>query len=179
MGDSNELCALIQQRVISIKQQLAGIVHRYDAQQCALLFTEHLPGDDVRVMFHRRDNDLVAGADELTTIAVHYEVDALGGAAHKDAFFCIARVQETLHLLARSLISRRGFLTEVVYAPMNVRVLLFDILAAAIDHDLRHLRRRAIVQIDERLTVDSLMQYGKVFADLFNVKFTDAVIFAE
>jgi hypothetical protein len=64
-----------------------------------------------------------------------------GGAAHEDALTDVARVDEALHLLARAFVGGRGFLAEIVDAAMNVRVFLFEINAASIDDDLRHLGR--------------------------------------
>ena len=47
----------------------------------ALLLGQHLPGHDVGVMLERRQHDFVAGTDELAAVAVHDEIDAVGGAA--------------------------------------------------------------------------------------------------
>jgi hypothetical protein len=46
---------------------------------------------------------------------------------------------------------------------------LLEINAAAIDDYLRHLRRGGVVEIYERLAVDSLLQHGKVSANAFDV----------
>ncbi len=166
---SNQLRALVQQTVVLIDQQLARIVHRNHAQARALLFAQHLPGNDVRVMLHRRDDDLVALADELAAVAVHHEVDAFCGAAHKNTFAHVARVDKAFDLFASAFVSGGRFLAQVMNAAMNVWMLLFEVDAAAIDYYLWNLRRGGVVEIYERLAVDSLLQHGEVSADAFDV----------
>ena len=86
-----------------------------------------------------RDDDFVSCADELAAITVHHQIDALGSAAHEDTFFDIARVDESLNLLARAFVGGRGSHAEIMNTPMNIRVFLFDVLRAALDHHHRHL----------------------------------------
>src|SRR5881394_851772 len=169
MGHRHQLRALIEQRLVLIHQQLAGIIDWNHAQPGALLFAEHLPRDDVRVVLHGRDDDLIAGANELATITMHDEIDAFGSAAHEDTFLYVARVDEALHLFARSLISSRRPHAQIVHPAMNVRVFLLKILRAAFNHNGWDLRRRGIVQIHERLAVNVLGQYGKVFANALDI----------
>ena len=90
-------------------------------------------------MLHRRDNNFVAAGDEFAAIAVHDQIDAFGRAAYEDTFFDIARVDESLNLLARAFVGGRGSHAEIMNTPMNIRVFLFDVLRAALDHHHRHL----------------------------------------
>src|SRR3712207_1433500 len=145
------------------------VVHRDDAQPRALLLAEHLPRHEVRVVLHLGDHDLVAFLDYTAAVAVHDEVDALGHAAHEDALARLARVDEAAHLLARALVGGRGALAQVVDAAVYVGVLLAQVLRPALDDDARHLRRRRVVEVDERLAVHRLAQHGKVFAHALNV----------
>ena len=154
MHDSYQLRPLVQKPVVLVEQQLARIVHRNHAQARALFFAEHLPGHDVGVMLHRGDDDLVAGADELASIAVHHEIDSFGRAAHKDALTHVTRVDEAFHFFTRAFVGGGRFLAQVMNAAMDVRVLLFEINAAAIDDYLRHLRRGGVVEIDQRFAID-------------------------
>src|ERR1044072_95959 len=55
-------------------------------------------------------------------------------------------------------------------AAMDVRVFVFEVDAAAIDDDLRHLRRRRVIEIHERLPVYNFTQHRKILADAFNSK---------
>ena len=120
VSDGYELRLLAQQRVVFIHQQFARVVHRNDAQPGALLFAEHLPRNNVGVMLHRRDDDFVARADELAAIAMHDQVHAFSGAAHKDALFGLACIDEPFDLFASAFVSGRRFHAEIVHAAMNV-----------------------------------------------------------
>src|SRR5215204_4294767 len=48
-------------------------------------------------------------------------------------------------------------------------MLLFDVNAAAIDNNLRHLRGGAVVEVDQRLTIHLLMEYRKVGANALDI----------
>src|SRR5712691_9658344 len=107
-------------------------------------------------MLHRRDDDLIAGANELAAVAMHYEIDAFGRAPYKDTFSRLTSVDETFHFLARAFVGSCRLLAQVMHAAMYVGMFVFKINAAAVDNHLRHLRRSRVVQIHQRLAVDRL-----------------------
>ena len=69
---------------------------------------EQLPRHDVRVVLHRRDEHLVAGADVGVAPGARDQVDALGGVAREDDLAHRPRVDERAHLLARAFVRRRS-----------------------------------------------------------------------
>ena len=71
---------------VFVEQQLATVVHRDDAKLDALAHLQQLPGDDVAVVLHGGDDDLVALAEEGFAEAGGKQVDALRGAAGEDDF---------------------------------------------------------------------------------------------
>jgi hypothetical protein len=56
-----------------------------------------------------------------------------------------------------------------MHAAMNVRVFVFEVLTAALNHHLRYLGRCSVIEIDERLPVYARFQHGKVFANTLDV----------
>ena len=100
---------------------------------------------------------------------MHNQIDAFGCAAHEDAFLRFGRIDKPLDFFPRAFVGGRRFHAEIVHAAMNVRMFLLDVLRAALNYHHRDLRGRGIVEIDQRLAVDGLAQYGKVFAYTFNV----------
>jgi hypothetical protein len=48
------------------------------------LFGQELPRNDVRVVLHLGDEDLVAGFERAPAVALRHQVHALGGAARED-----------------------------------------------------------------------------------------------
>src|SRR5205823_4362703 len=107
--------------------------------------------------------------DEFAAITMHYQVNAFGRAAHEDTFLRLTGIDEALNFLARAFVGGRRFHAEIVHAAMNVRVFLLDVLRAAFNHHHGHLRGRGVVEIDQRLAVDSLAQHWKVFANTLDV----------
>src|ERR1700724_325828 len=54
------------------------LIRSDDAEARALLVAENLPGDDVRVVLHRRDDDLVARPDAHAPEGLGDQVDQIG-----------------------------------------------------------------------------------------------------
>ncbi len=106
---------------------------------------------------------------------MHDQIDAFGGAAHKDAFPDVAGVHESLDLLARALISVRGFHAEIMHSAMDIGMFVFKVLHPALDHHLGDLRRRGIVEIDERVAVHGLAEHRKILADTRDVPNLDGL----
>ena len=77
-----------------------------DPQGRAASFREHLPRDDVGVVFHRRKDDLVAAADFLFAPGSRHEVDRFGRVSNEDHLSGIRGADETRDLLSD------GFETE-------------------------------------------------------------------
>ncbi len=55
-----------------VDAQRAVVIHRRHAQDRALLLAEHLPGHDVGVVLHHRDDDLVSGAHASPAVGLRY-----------------------------------------------------------------------------------------------------------
>ncbi len=150
----DEFGARSEELLVVVQQQFAGVVDRHHANLRALLLRQHLPRDDVRMVLERGQDDLVAGPDELPAIAVHHQIDRVGGAAGEDHFAVFARIDETLHLAARLLVGGgRGF-RQVMHAAVDVGVLRRLVAHHAVDHRLRHLARGRVVEIHQRLAAD-------------------------
>src|ERR1700752_171934 len=120
MRNRHHFSAFIEQAIVLILEQLTCIIHRDDTQDRTLLFTKHLPRNNIGVMLHRRDNDFVPCAYELSAIAVHHQVDTFGGATYEYTFASFPRVDEALYLLTCSLIRAGGFLAQVMNTTMDV-----------------------------------------------------------
>src|SRR5207244_2651531 len=122
VADGDDARARREQLLVLFENQIAGVVDRDDAQRRALRVAEELPRDDVRVVFDRGDQHLVALAHVRTAPRTDHQVDGLGGAAGEDDLLLVARVQGELDRGARRLVRRGGDLGEVVHAAVYVRV---------------------------------------------------------
>src|SRR5215467_12011263 len=141
-----------------------------DAQARAYLLTQYLPGNDVGVMFHRRNDDFIACLQEGPAIALGDQIDRFRSPADKDDLLTFRRINEAFYFFPRPFVSGGGILAQIMDPTVNVRVLFRVVTAQYINHDLRLLARGPIVEIHEGLTVHLSRQDRKVFADRFHVK---------
>ncbi len=134
------------------------------------LLAQHLPGNDVGVMFQAGDDDFVARFDVVAAPALRDQVDAFGGSANEDDLFGGARVEEPLHLGARLFVGLRGALAKLMHAAVDVGAIHFVELDDGVDDGARLLRGGGVIEIDERLAVDGLLEDGEILADLLDVE---------
>jgi len=122
------------------------------------------------MMFHRRDQDFVAGADVLAAVGLRHQVDALRRTANIDDFARLSSVHEPLELDPRILIGLRGALAEQVNATMDIGAVNQVIVQQGVDDRLRLLAGCRIVKIDQRFAVHLLLENGKVLADFPHIE---------
>ena len=134
--------------------------HGHITQLNAALFGQHLPRDDVRVMFHFRENDGVAFVEVGSSPSVGHEVDGFGGAAGDDH---LVRVEALLEFGAAGFVAFRRFPGEGVNGPVNVGVGFRIVGVHRIDNDLWFLRGGGVVEVDQPVAVDLALQNGKLF----------------
>src|SRR4249920_47064 len=106
MRHGYQLGLLTEQTSILIQNQLAVVIDRNHPQSRAYLLTEHLPWDNIGVVFHGRDNDLVALLEKGSPITLRNQVNRFCGTANKDDLLFAPGIDEALYLLARRFISR-------------------------------------------------------------------------
>ena len=109
MRDGDHFGPLVQQVFVLVDDELAALVHRDDADLRTAFLRRDLPRNDVGMVLHLRDQDLVAFFDETFAVSMRDEVDALGAAADEDAAIDVRRVDEAFYLFAGRLVGgRRG-----------------------------------------------------------------------
>ena len=62
-------------------------------QSGTLFFCKHLPGNNVGVMFHARDNDNIAGLDVCSSPRLGHQVNGVRRSCGPNYFFCECRVE--------------------------------------------------------------------------------------
>ena len=75
-----------------------------EAEFCAGLSRDHLPGKEVGVVLHDRNNDLVSRLDMRKAVAVRDQIQALGRIPGKDDLFRMSGVDKFLRCDPRTLI---------------------------------------------------------------------------
>ena len=167
LRDRDQLGAAGEKGVQVPKIQCA-LIGEFDAfDDGAGLFADLIPRHGVAVVFHPRQEDLVAFLEIGACPGVGDKIDGFGGAAGEDDAVGRGRVDEFGELLAGAFVLARGALGEGVDAAMDVRVVALVIIVQRLDDDARLLRGGGVVEINQRLAVDLLPQDRKVVTDFF------------
>ncbi len=172
-----ETCVIETMRVLRIEQlfiflenDLAAIVDRRDAQPGAGLGAEHLPGHDIGVMLEPGDDDLVALSHIAAAPGLGDEIDALGRAAHEDDVLDRRRLQEAANFFARGFIGVGRARRQRMGGAVDVGILIFVEMRQTVDDRLRLLRRRGVVEPDQRLAMHLLLQDREVALDAIGIE---------
>ena len=158
MSGGDDLGPLREKAAVGLHVEAAVVADGHDLDDGADALGGELPGHDVAVMLQRAQQDLVARLEPLTCVAVGDEVDALAGAALEDDLFLGRRVDEAAHLFAHRFVGRRRPLTQGVDAAMDVGAIATVVVRDGVDHRLRFERRRPVVEVDQRMSVDLLIE---------------------
>ena len=127
---------------------------------------EHLPGHDVRVVFQRRDENVVALRDAAGQGEdVGDEVDAVGGAGGENDFLARRGVEVGRHGVPRLFVGVGGGAGEVVGAAVDVRVERLVIMARGVHHRARLLGGGGVVEVNQRVAVDLAVEDREIVVD--------------
>ena len=94
MGERDELRLEPEQHLEHVEAEDAVVGDRDELEVAVLLLDEELPRDEVRVVLHLGQDDLVAARDVAAAPRVRDEVDRLGGVAREDDLVAVGRVDE-------------------------------------------------------------------------------------
>ena len=123
---------------------------------------EHLPRYNVRVVLQCAHDDFISLTHKRLAKGESEHVEGVGSAFGEDDFFGRPRVQEVRHGLARPLVVLRRYLAQVVHTAVDVRIPMGVRLHDGVQHHLRLLARRRVIQIYQALAVHLFAQYGKI-----------------
>ena len=112
---------------------------------------QQLPGHQVAVMLHHREQHLVAGAQVGLTPGAGHQVDRLAGIAGVHDLAGTGRPHEGRHLLAGMLKALGGAGAELVSAAMHVGVVVAVVMLQRLQHLAGLLAGGGVIQIDQRL----------------------------
>ena len=157
--DANDFRPLAEELFVLVHTEPTVVGDRHHTQADALSCLKKLPRDDVAVVLHLAEDDLVALLHKSLSEAGCHEVDALGSAAREDNLTGAAGIQETAYRFARCLVQICCLLRKEMHAAMHVGIDVVVFLRHRL-HDLsRLLRRRCIIEIDKGvLAVEDLVQ---------------------
>ena len=151
---THQFCLFGKEPFIFVEFQYAVVGHGNHAQYDAALLGLQLPRHDVGMVFHCRDNHLVAGLHLRLAERLRHKVDALRGASRKHDFLHFPCIHKLAHLLAGLLMQVGGTLRQEMHAAMHVGIHVVVFIHQCLHHLTRFLRGGSIVEIDKRFAVN-------------------------
>jgi len=167
---ADDLGSLRQHFSVALELELARVGDRHDLELRPRHLAKQLPGDDVGVVLHARDQNLVAGTQPRSDKARGHQIDALGGAAGEDDLTAVGGAEVVLDGGPCALIRHRSPLREQVDASVNIGAVVLVEVADGVDHLLRLLGGGRVVEIDQRTAVRLLVEGREVRPDALDVE---------
>ena len=122
VSESDESSPLSEHGLKDLKVDVASWVDGGNTEVSRSSLAQHLPGNDVRMVFKGRDENFIAGIDIGIAPRTRHEIDGLSRVSHEDDLSPICGVKEALHLIARSLIELGCFCRQSVHTSVDVGV---------------------------------------------------------
>src|SRR5262245_7773545 len=114
----------VHQFLVRFQDYLAVVVDWNYAQAGVLFLAKHLPGDNVGVVFHAGNQDLIPCLETRAQVAKCYQVVSFRSPANEDDFTILPSMYQPLHLGAHGFIGLSRSLTQGMHATMDVGVVL-------------------------------------------------------
>jgi hypothetical protein len=123
---------------------------------------DDLPRNQIGMMLHLGDQNRIAGPEMRATPGARYEIDPFGRSASKNDRIRRSGSQVCGNRGPRFFVEFRGSSAQLVNSAVNIGMVLPIVPANFIDHAIRVLSRRGVVQIDQTMAVYLLIQNRKV-----------------
>ena len=169
MGNAHKPCVLCKELLVCVQVQHAFFSHRDHLQDNPPALCLQLPWNDVGVVFHRRDNHLIALLHAALCEAGGNEVQALRRPTGKDNLICGMCVDELPYRLTCSLMQVGCLLRQPVYTTVYVGIHIEVFLAHGIQHAERFLRGGTVVKVNQRLAVNSAGENREGIPDFVDI----------
>ena len=160
--DGDELCPFVEQAAEGFHVEHAAFINRDDFQLRAGLLAGDLPGHDIGVVLHVRDQDFITGLENRLSKAMGNQIDALGCAAGENDLVGVGQVEHCSQLRAGGFVSVGGPLAEVVDAAVDIGILRRVVGIEGIEDAARLLGSGGIVQVGQGLAPHFSLKDGKV-----------------
>jgi hypothetical protein len=162
VGERHQLRAQAEEHLEDVQAE-KPVVRDGDELQVAVHFLgQDLPRDQVRVVFHLREDDRVTRADIPAAPAVGDQVDGLGRVAGPHDLVGGRRVDEPCDPGTGALVLLRRPLADLVDGAVHVRVVLAVVAVHRLYDGARLLAGGGRVQVDQPLPVRTLLQDREV-----------------
>ena len=166
----DDLGALINEPLrLSLLEVEAAVISDVEPPQGGTgALTNDLPRNQVGVVLHHRNDDLVIRSETLTQ-GVRAQIKSFRRVRQSHHFLRARRPDKTREAFPPTLISLGGLQPELVHGPCNVGVVTRVVLAQSVNDNLGFLGSVSRVEVRQRVIPHPGGQDGKVFPDLLDV----------
>ena len=170
MGHADDLGLLRDQPFQLIEAEQTIIGNRDMLHHNATLHGLKLPTDDVGMVLHLSDNDLIASLHLTLAERTSHKVNGLGSASCKNDLLNLAGIDKLTHFLASGLMQIGSLLREVMHPTMHIGIHIEVLIPHGVEHHERLLRGGRIVEIDQRFAIDLARQNREIGPYLFYIE---------
>ena len=153
-----------------VEQKISIVIDIHPFQDGALALAQKMPGYDIGVVLHDRQNDLVAFLDEGFAEGSRDQIDRFGRRFREDDFIDGAGVEKGAHAFPRGLIGFRRGIGEMMQAAMHIGVFVVGRVNHPFDDFPWFLRRRGIIEIDQRFSINLRRKDWEILAQARNIE---------
>ena len=154
LGYGHHLSTLVDKLRKHIHPKLAALIEGQYPKLSTTTCRSQLPGHDIRVVLHLRDNDVIARAKIPRTPSIGDKIYRCSSSCREDNLLAMLSTYKPTHLLARRLIHLGHSARQVVNTTMDVGVTLAHKALRSLYDAQRLLCRSATVEVDQWALVD-------------------------
>ena len=169
LNNADNLCTFGEKLLVFIQQQFPFIVHRNHFDCNSFAGGQQLPGNDVAVMFHYRNNHFITFLHKLISKAGNKQINAFRRPPRKDNLIRSGGIDKPAYRLTGGLMQFCCLLGEIMYPAMHIGIDGIIFIYNRINHQTGLLSRCTVIEINQRLTVYRTAQYRKIFTYLLNI----------
>ena len=159
LGNGKELCLCPYLALVFFLCNHAVRTALKEDKLCLLRLADHLPRQEVGMVLHGGDNDLVPLLHIRKPPAVRHKVQALGGVARKDDFRIFRRIHKRCHGMTRSLVEVGGADAQAVQPSHGVCIGSPIKIRQCFQHTFGALRGGGIIKIDKPLVFFAFKEF--------------------
>ena len=153
-----------------LRIKIAACIHINPLEGNALAFAQEMPGHDIGVMLHHRQENLIARLHAGHGPAVGDHVDALGGAGIQNDLILIGNAEKPRNRAAHGFVFFGRQIAEVMQPAMHIGIFVAIGGCDGINYHLRLLRRGPIIKVNQRLAIHFSCKNRKVGANFLYIE---------
>ena len=145
LNNADNLCTFGEKLLVFIQQQFPFIIHRNHFDCNSFAGGQQLPGNDVAVMFHYRNNHFITFLHKLISKAGNKQINAFRRPPRKDNLIRSGGIDKPAYRLTGGLMQFCCLLGEIMYPAMHIGIDGIIFIYNRINHQTGLLSRCTVI----------------------------------